>query len=1001
MVLRTGRRLPRRAFVLVAALAALLVPALAGAAQAPENLARKAKAHASSEFSAQYAAQLACDGVIPVPAAQDDVGRVWAAKGADHPNGVLFTLEWPQPVTVAEVVYYGRTGWVWEENWRDYELYVGAAEPGKGTPAIFCVKGTLKPGHGPQRIKLPKPEPVSRLTLKFLNSYGGPNPGASEIQAYAESPADAALGKFIAPSLVDGYAVAAAPIEESPKLAAKLKAGQLGFTKLVAVQRYHINATHVYTYHCEGQKNGGGLFVCDVATGALTKLLDTPDGQILGCDLSYDGRTILFSWRKGASPHYQLYTIGADGSSLKQLTTGEHYNYDGAWLPDGRIVFLSSRISQAAYCFFTPVGILYTMNADGTGQRRISANYLNDFTPAVLNDGRIIYGRWEYVDRPAIPIQSLWTINPDGTMLQGFFGNRVLDPASFIEPQAIPGSNAILCTMTGHNGSCRGAIGIVHPIHGDNSQGSIRNVTPDVRLRGVNVSSNGPQGPYQTPYPVDGTHFLVSRDGTIVVRDYEGTEQAVALAPRDLGFYNPRPLRPRPIPPVRAPYEPPDPSPAPGARAEPWGTVYVQDVYNGLAPHVQRGEVKQIAVVQELRRGLINSPGILAPAFDFQRVVVSCGATYVPKKVWGYADVAPDGSAYFKVPAKLPIYFIALDAQGRAVQRMRSHTQLMPGEVQGCIGCHEQRHETLLTGRFPEVLGRQPDTLCSPEWGARGFDYASIVQPVFDQHCVKCHNPLAVVQASRLQVGRQDACPTIDLTGDRTDFFNMSYEVLARKDQGRTGSPYVNWIPSYNGHEWNILEITPKKWGSHASKLTEIILSGHPDADGKPRVALDDPARRRIFAWIDLNVPYYGTADTAHPELPACRQMMPKDLRAAMDAVFSRRCAECHERPPAAGLRPPPIATPWRGHKWGEIGVRIEHPELNKFLLSPLAKAAGGTERCGKAVFASKDDPDYQAVLKTFEPIAKLMKDSPRMDMPGAVPSESCRIAAATAEEGR
>jgi hypothetical protein len=358
------------------------------------------------------------------------------------------------------------------------------------------------------------------------------------------------------------------------------------------------------------------------------------------------------------------------------------------------------------------VGILYTMNADGSNERKISWNYLNDFTPAVLNDGRVIYGRWEYVDRPAIPIQSLWTINPDGTMLQGFYGNRVLDPATFIEPQAIPGSRAVLCTLTGHNGSCRGAIGIIDPTSGNNSQPSIRNLTPDVRLRGVEHSSNGPRGPYQTPFPVDDRYFLVSYDGTLLVRDYERTEQCIVLAARGTGFFNPRPLRPRPRPPVRQTTLPEE---SKGA----WAAVYIQDVYKGLEPQVKRGEVKRIAVVQEIRRSLISSPGIYKPVFGFQRVLVSCGATYVPKKLWGWADVAADGSAYFKVPAEQPIYFMALDAQGRAVQRMRSFTHLMPGETQGCIGCHEPR-STGPQHSFPvPAVARQPQELEPPEWGSR------------------------------------------------------------------------------------------------------------------------------------------------------------------------------------------------------------------------------------------------------------------------------------------
>ncbi len=933
------------------------------AQELPENLAPKAEVTATAQYSDQYRPANLVDGQIPAPLCGDDVGKAWCAKGGEYADGVRVMFQWPQAVTVETIVYYGRTAFHLGENWKDYEVYLdGAAEP--------VLKGQLKAGHGPQVIELPAPASITRLTLRSFSGHGGPNPGASEVQVFGERPPLSALGKFLKPAEVPNpgfYPAPLPPIPDSPELAGQLASGGLGFTQLVVVQRHHIGSSHVYTYHCEGQRDGGGLFLYDVTDGTLRPLVDSPDGQIQSCDLSYDGRTIVFGWRRG-SEYYQVYTINVDGSDLRQLTHGDHHNYDGAWLPDGRIVFLSSRTPQAAYCFFTPVGILYTMNADGTDQHRISANYLNDFTPAVLNDGRIIYGRWEYVDRPAIPIQSLWTINPDGTMLKGFFGNRVLDPATFIEPQAVPGSTAVLCTLTGHNGSCRGAIGLIDPSHGDNAQASIRNLTPEVPLRRIDVSTNGPGGPYQTPYPVDDRSFLVSHDGTLLLRDYDGRRQVKVLVPEELGFYNPRPVRARPRPAVR-------PSILPDRRdAGPWATVYLQDVYQGLAPQVARGEVKQIAVVQELRRSLITSPGIHQPAFGFQRVVVSCGATYVPKKVWGFADVSPDGSAYFQVPARQPIYFLALDAQGRAVQRMRSFTHLMPGEVQGCVGCHEPRTHTPLGPLAAGPLG-SPPALREPEWGVDGFCFSRIVQPVLDKHCVECHNPLKKEKG-------------IDLTGDRTDWFNVAYEALARRNQGPTGSPLVNWIPTYNGQEWNILQIEPKHWGSPASRLAELILTGHPDATGKPQVNLDEAARRRVLMWIDLNVPYYGTAETGHPELPGCREMLPQDLTAVMDDVYTRRCAACHT---AAGVSPlltwrPPT---WDGGigPWGGMGVRVENPERNEFLLAPLAKEAGGTGACGEAVFRDKNDPDYRAVLKTFEPVAALMRERPRMDMPNPAPS--------------
>jgi hypothetical protein len=271
-----------------------------------------------------------------------------------------------------------------------------------------------------------------------------------------------------------------------------------------------------------------------------------------------------------------------------------------------------------------------------------------------------------------------------------------------------------------------------------------------------------------------------------------------------------------------------------------------------------------------------------------------------------------------------------------------------------------------------------PQPLREPEWGAEGFCFSRIVQPVLDKHCVECHNPL-----------KKEA--KIDLSGDRTDFFNVAYETLARVNHGRTGSRFVSWIPTYNGEEWNIQQITPKYWGSPASPLAELVLSGHPDESGKPRVNLSDAERRRIFTWIDLNVPYYGRAETAHPELPGCRQMFPKDLPKVMSAVYARRCQSCHESKkvqPAITWRstePPPFGggLDW----WNEQGVRIESPQLNEFLLAPLAKAAGGTEICGEPIFRDKNDPDYQAVLKTFEPVAKLMAERPRMDMPNPAPS--------------
>jgi len=228
----------------------------------------------------------------------------------------------------------------------------------------------------------------------------------------------------------------------------------------------------------------------------------------------------------------------------------------------------------------------------------------------------------------------------------------------------------------------------------------------------------------------------------------------------------------------------------------------------------------------------------------------------------------------------------------------------------------------------------------------------------------------------------------------------VSYEILASEKQGPDGSPYVSWIPTYNGQEQNILNITPKRWGSYNSPLAELIRSGHPDEYGGKRFDMDDASRRKVYAWIDLNVPYYASSETSHPESLGNRRIYPPTLDAVLNEVASRRCAECHDKgnverrnwtrrtqnqfqypqENSDGIVP---RRPW---------VRISEPELNPFLLAPLAKSSGGTEQCGRVVFADRDDPGYRKILEVFVPLLESLQQTPRIDMPGGRPAPSvCR----------
>jgi hypothetical protein len=142
------------------------------------------------------------------------------------------------------------------------------------------------------------------------------------------------------------------------------------------------------------------------------------------------------------------------------------------------------------------------------------------------------------------------------------------------------------------------------------------------------------------------------------------------------------------------------------------------------------------------------------------------------------------------------------------------------------------------------------------------------------------------------------------------------------------------------------------------------------------RVSLSEAERLRVYMWLDLNCPYYGTSDSNHRELRGCRQQLPPDFTAMMKDLGERRCATCHEQ---AG-----VDEHWLYELPGSFFVRIERPERNAFLRAPLARAAGGTQRCGTAVFADTRDPDYQRVLGAFAALQRKLQETPRVDMVGS-----------------
>ena len=738
------------------------------------------------------------------------------------------------------------------------------------------------------------------------------------------------------------------------------------------VERHAIKSTHVYTYHQEDNKPGGGLYSFDIDSKSLKKLLDSETGLILDANLHYDGRTILFSWKREMTDYFQLFTIDLSGKNLKQITDHPSNNFNACWLPNDQIAFLSDRKPAYAYCWSTTTPILFKCNSDGTKATRLSANYLNDFTPSVMDDGRILYSRWEYVDRPAIPIQSLWSINPDGTQLAGVFGNRVLSPATFMDARTIPNSDGkILCVLTSHNRHCHGAIGIIDPGIGSNAQEAINNITPEINIGLVHEGDgNRIHGPYVNPFPVDDKSYLVSKDGTIELRTYNNSIMSELLrgsGADGLGFYSPQPVRKRQKERLMSSTLPDHHEISMDKEGE-WAEIQMMDVYNGLPSTIERGSIKRLAIVQEMEKPLGIDPALRA--FGFQFPVVSAGATYAPKKVWGYATVENDGSARFRVPARQPIYFLPLDDEGMTVQRMRTFTHLMPGEVQGCIGCHADRNYVVMANSSnPIAMTREAEQLKEPSWGVAGFSFTRQVQPIFDKHCIKCH-------------GQKNPENGLELTGDKTDFFNVSYENLVRKGtpsedfyngdgKGSFDNRYTKWIPTYNGQEANILRIEPGEWGAKASLLGQIIKSGHPGKSGDLRVELNNEERFILYLWMDLNVPYYGGSNSNYQANRGCRQQIPSAFTKVFEDVSARRCIACHTQKNNLSVFSYP----------NQFYLRIDNPELNPILLAPLDVQMGGSGKCSEVVFKSNEDEDYLKLILPFIQLEKDLAERPRMDM--------------------
>lgn len=585
---------------------------------------------------------------------------------------------------------------------------------------------------------------------------------------------------------------------------------------------------------------GGALKSIDLARGGLvTTLLQTSQGVVRDPEVHFAGTRIVFSYRTNLTDSYHLYEIHADGTGLRQLTFARDADdLDPLYLPDDDIAFSSTREPKYCMCNRHIMANLYRMGADGANIHQIGKSTLFEGHASLMPDGRLLYDRWEYVDRNFGDAQALWTANPDGTAHAVYWGNNTASPGAVIDARAIPGTEWVMAVF----GSCHdrpwGALAILDRRLGLDGPAPVVRTWPAeartwIRQSGWEIFDAFTQTrpKYEDPFPLSAKYFLASRmtgageQMGLYLLDVFGNE--ILVHAETPGCFDPQPLGPRERPsviPRRRDYT-----------RQP-GFVYVQDVYRGTHMEgVPRGSVKWLRVVETPEKRFWNRPpwggqGQEAPAMNWN--------DFNNKRVLGQVPVLADGSAYFWLPAETFVYFQLLDADGMMIQSMRSGTLVQPGEHVGCVGCHEDRRQAPPPAASGLLALRSPAaTLQGWHGPTREFNYLAEVQPVFTRHCVRCHD--YGTEAGRL----------LNLAADRDLVFNTSYNELWRKK-------YVHVVGA------GPADTQPaNSWGSRRSKLV-THLQTHP----RCKATLDQEGWERIVTWIDLNAPYYPSYACAYPE---------------------------------------------------------------------------------------------------------------------------------------
>ena len=702
-----------------------------------------------------------------------------------------------------------------------------------------------------------------------------------------------------------------------------------------------------------------------------------PNGDTNHPTLHFDAERVIFGFTDHSKPPNarvsHIYEAATDGSWVKQLTgtasdkrdtighrsTAAIEDFDPCYLPEDGIIFTSTRCQNFGRCHgsrYTPSYLLYKAGGDGSNIHPISYGEANEHFPSVLNDGRIVFTRWEYNNRNQIALHKLWSIRPDGTGISNFYGvnsatpwainyhtyddhsawyadipearEKKYLPYMISQTRAIPNSQKVVATACAHHAYTTGTLVIVDPEKGEDGFEPIFKLTPEIDYPEAGGWHH--PGAYMTPMPVSEQLFFAAytpnpieqqKDGAplswghaIVLIDIFGGREFIYRDP-EISTVSPLPLVKRKRPPII-------PSALPEV-ADGYGTLIVQDVYktrNDPERVIKRGDIKALRVIE-----VINQPT--------PRKMFAGENDDFARKILGTVPVHEDGSVIFKVPAGKPIYIQTLDENHMALMTERTLFHVMPGETRSCVGCHEPAG-TPPVSTAPPI--RRPPLNLEPPAGPQyngGFSFKRTVQPVLDRYCISCHGLNKQVKSKVNLLGALGKTRPMDyIRGKERWTLKANYANSYKSLVTHPGMAKMAIRKSNTGPRSETVNSRPKDYFSHAGKLLPMLMNGHHD------IKLDRESLERIASWADLNYIRYGNYDAkTKTEWHIPDKKAVAELRSYIKTVFGDELAS----QPIQSL------------------VNIAQPDESRILKAPLSLKAGGWGQIGNG-WSTTNDSRYQ-----------------------------------------